>query len=277
MGKDKVRLRWENILPAGTVICLLVAGILFWQSSGELFGHQNAANTGAPPAGTMPPMGGQPHVRPAALTRSEVRGQIAQARGLMKAGRYAAASSVLDPLASYRRKFPQIRRISARLAAMEAKNNRLEAAVGRAQGRGDRYGVITALEQLRTLHPLSPAQSKLLTQARTGEVMTAKVTTPAATKHHRHATGGGTAHHSGSHRHGSGGGSGSSTGSGHVTPAPPGANTPTGSTGGGAAPIGAPPSAPAGGGPTGAPPAPPSTTPNGGPPTGGPTANGQPA
>lgn len=213
-GAHRSRLRWENIFPLLTIIALVVAGVLFYNSwpFNEAAQTRPTSATSKQDAGTGATKSTTPSTS-AAMSSKDIAVKLTQVRRLIASGSYAQAGLIMNALQPMAGAHPQIRQMSAVLNRAERLNARVTRQLGRQVASGNWAAASATLTVIRRLRPLNAQERRI--QARVTKQL-------AAARANRQIT-----HGSAS---GSGSGSASTSGSGSNMPNPQTFQPPTGNS-----------------------------------------------
>lgn len=164
------RVRWETIVPAAAVTCLVAAVALFIADFDRMTGRSSDA-TSASAARAVEPTGdaSTSDVAPAsdaAAGDAQAAEVVAQARQLFDKGRFEDAANLLHPLLDVESPDAAAVALHDRVDAAATRNRALLGRLARERSAGRWTAVIGTIGELESLRPLSQDLTKLRATAR---------------------------------------------------------------------------------------------------------------
>jgi hypothetical protein len=158
------RIRWEVIVPMAAVLCLIAAVALFIHDFDRFTGRD--ASTAAE-AGTAQEPASDPAPADAAEAEAERAGAaLAEARLLMRSGRYADAKAALAPLLVAGKVDPRASRLRRQVDAAAARQGALLQRLALEQRERRWSAVLRTIDQVEAMRPLPARLVRLRTSAR---------------------------------------------------------------------------------------------------------------
>ncbi len=159
------RLRWETIVPALAIVCLIAAIGLFMHDFDRITGRDGAASA-APSAKTTKPVDDTPST-PAATV--DVAAVVTKANALFATGNFNAAADLLHPVIDVANPDPAAIALHDKVDAANARNTALLKRLG-VERRDQRWtAVIATIGQIEQLRPLDRQLVSLRTRARAAQ------------------------------------------------------------------------------------------------------------
>jgi hypothetical protein len=166
------RMKWETIVPAAAVVCLIAAIGLFISDFDRITGRD--ASTGSAAATSTKAIARDSDAGAAtdtdagavAATPADVDATIDEAAKLFEQGNFEDAANLLHPMLDVASPDERVVELHDRIEAAGARNEALLARLGRQRNAGQWSAVIATIGQLEQLRPLSPSLTQLRASAR---------------------------------------------------------------------------------------------------------------
>lgn len=157
--RTRSRIRWETIVPAAAVACLVAAIGVFFHDFDRITGRDQVA-AAAPAAATSTK-------DTATAAAGDDAATIKQARTLMQRGRFGDASNMLAPLVDRPKPSAAAARLKRQVDQRASRNTALLRRLGKERSAKQWSKVIVTVGQLEKLRPLSVDLKRARTSART--------------------------------------------------------------------------------------------------------------
>jgi hypothetical protein len=161
------RLRWETIIPAAAMACLVAAVALFISDFDQITGRESstpsAAQVGAKSPATIPTTPAATEPTGSGTTDAEA---IAAARKLFAKGQFDEAKHLVHPLVARATPNAVAVALHARIAAASARNTALLTRLSKQRREQQWSGVVSTINALAALRPLSADLTALRIRAK---------------------------------------------------------------------------------------------------------------
>jgi hypothetical protein len=159
------RIRWETIVPAAAIACLLAALALFISDFDRITGRDGAASaaTGSTQEASAADSG---DTDAAASSSGDAAEIVAQAKALYAQGRFEDAANLLHPILDVEQPDAAAVALHDQVDAAKVRNDQLLARLARERAAGNWAAVNVTIGQLARLRPLSKSLVELRATAR---------------------------------------------------------------------------------------------------------------
>ncbi len=158
-ARSRRRVRWETIIPAAAVACLVVSIGIFIADFDRITGRDQAVQAAATTQAAKPEA--TPTNAGAGAAGGDAASTIATAKQLRAAGRYADAVNALRPLTTRASSNAEAAKLLQSIRTASARNAALVKRLAKEQRDGRWSKVVATLAQVERLHPLSAKQQQL--------------------------------------------------------------------------------------------------------------------